>query len=381
MAHEPRLAALAERLRCVMAQAGGALPFSRFMEMALYEPELGYYEHARVGRTGDFYTSVSVGPLFGELMALQGAIWFDQLDSIPSEDPAVLNWVEAGAHEGRFAGDFLGWLRNHRPDQYDRIRYTIIEPSRKRREWQRKRLEEFAERVEWTDALPECEGVFFGNELLDAFPIERFGWQRASRSWFRWGVQPCDAGFEWCRMSAGNLAQTPLDGLPGELLEVLPDGYTVECSPAAEAWWAEAASRLQRGWMVTFDYGYEDPDRFRPERERGTLRGYRDHRYVDDVLAEPGSIDLTAHVDFGRIAASGEQVGVRTECLVTQRRFLTGLMATTLKDGSGFGEWTPSRVRQFQTLTHPQHLGHSFRVLVQGRDVAAFGVQSTSGEQ
>jgi SAM-dependent MidA family methyltransferase len=88
---------------------------------------------------------------------------------------------------------------------------------------------------------------------------------------------------------------------------------------------------------------------------------------VDDVLADPGRVDLTAHVDFGRIAVAGESAGLKTECLETQRRFLTWIMAETLKPGVDFGEWTQSRVRQFQTLTHPQHLGHSFRVIVQGR--------------
>lgn len=381
MASDPRLVALADRIRLAMAQAGGALPFSRFMELALYEPELGYYEHARVGRAGDFYTSVSVGPLFGELMALRGMMWFDQLDAVQTAQAGALRWVEAGAHEGRFAADFLGWLRRHRPDRFECIRYTIVEPSRKRRDWQRAALEEFGDRVEWADVVPEFEGVFFGNELLDAFPIERFGWERASGSWFRWGVQSRGAGFGWCRMPAGPLGGTPLDGLPAELLEVLPDGYTVECSPAAEAWWAEASSRLRRGWIVTFDYGYEESDRFRPERERGTLRGYREHRHVDDVLEAPGSIDLTAHVDFGRIAKAGEESGLITECLESQRRFLTGLMAATLEPGAAFGEWTASRVRQFQTLTHPQHLGHSFRVLVQRRVAALFGVQTAHPER
>ena len=381
MPAEPRLAELADRIRLAMAQDGGALPFSRFMELSLYEPELGYYEHARVGRAGDFYTSVSVGPLFGELMALQGALWFDGLEAAGADIGRPLHWVEAGAHEGRFAADFLGWLRRHRPDRYERIRYTIVEPSRRRREWQRATLEKFGDRVEWREALPVFEGVFFGNELLDAFPIERFGWERASGSWFRWGVHPRGAAFEWCRMPAGPLGGTPLDGLPAELLGVLPDGFTVECSPAAEAWWRSAASRLRRGWMVTFDYGYEDSDRFRPERERGTLRGYREHRHVDDVLEQPGSIDLTAHVDFGRIAAVGEEAGLVTEGLESQRRFLTGLMAATLKPGATFGEWTAGRVRQFQTLTHPQHLGHSFRVLVQKRNAAFFWVQTAHPER
>jgi SAM-dependent MidA family methyltransferase len=357
-----RSAMLAGLIRVEMDRAGGAVPFARFMELALYAPDLGYYENATVGRKGDFYTSVSVGPLFGELMALQGVSWLEEV-----ERPV---WVEAGAHDGRFAADFLGWMRTKAPSLHARMRYRIVEPSVRRRAWQQQTLKEHGEIVEWSDSVEPFSGVLFGNELLDAFPVERFGWERTTGTWFRWGVQAVGSGFAWCRLPVGPIEGTPVDGLPAELLEVLPDGYTVECSPLAEQWWRNAATALQRGRMVTLDYGYEAAERFRPERTRGTLRGFRAHRFVDDVLADPGCVDLTAHVDFGRIAEIGERAGLATELLETQRRFLTGIMAQTLKAGAGvdFGEWTPSRVRQFQTLTHPQHLGHSFRVLVQKRE-------------
>lgn len=356
-----RSATLAELIRVEMDRAGGAVPFARFMELALYAPGLGYYENAAVGRKGDFYTSVSVGPLFGELMALQGVSWLEEV-----ERPV---WVEAGAHDGRFAADFLGWMRTKAPSLYARMRYRIVEPSARRRGWQQQTLQEHQELVEWSDSVEPFSGVLFGNELLDAFPVERFGWERATATWFRWGVQAVGSGFAWCRLPAGPIEGTPLDGIPAALLEVLPDGYTVECSPAAEQWWRNAATALWKGRMVTCDYGYEAAERFRPERTRGTLRGFRAHRFADDVLADPGCVDLTAHVDFGRVAEMGEAAGLTTELLETQRRFLTGIMAQTLKAGAvvDFGEWTPSRVRQFQTLTHPQHLGHSFRVLVQAR--------------
>jgi SAM-dependent MidA family methyltransferase len=356
-----RSAMLAELIRAEMDRAGGAMPFARFMELALYAQDLGYYENATVGRKGDFYTSVSVGPLFGELMALQAVAWLEEI-----EQPV---WVEAGAHDGRFAADFLGWMRTKAPSLYGRMRYRIVEPSARRRGWQRQTLQEHGEILEWSDSVEPFSGALFGNELLDAFPVERFGWERATGNWFRWGVQADGSGFVWCRLPAAPIGGTPLDGLPAALLEVLPDGYTVECSPLAEHWWGNAATALQRGRLVTLDYGYEAAERFRPERTRGTLRGFRSHRFADDVLADPGCVDLTAHVDFGRIAEVGAGAGLTTELMETQRRFLTGIMAQTLRAGASvdFGEWTPSRVRQFQTLTHPQHLGHSFRVLVQAR--------------
>lgn len=357
-------AVILERIRCEIVAAGGAIPFPRFMEIALYTPGDGYYEGARVGRSGDFYTSVSVGGLFGEMLAFDAAPRLERM--------AAPTWVEAGAHDGRLAADVLGWMQANRPGLHGRMKYRIVEPSARRREWQRATLAAHAGVVDWVedlDALGAFTGEFVANELLDAFPIERLGWDSAARRWYRWGVCLKEGGFGWCRMEEAAGFDSPVAGLPEALLEVLPEGYTVEWSPGAEAWWERLAGLLAEGRLVTADYGYPADDRFRPERTRGTLRGYRQHRLVDDVLADPGSVDLTAHVDFGRIAEAGERAGLATLGLETQRRHLTWILGRTLEGGSGFGEWTASRVRQFQTLTHPQHLGHSFRVLVQARSV------------
>jgi SAM-dependent MidA family methyltransferase len=152
-----------------------------------------------------------------------------------------------------------------------------------------------------------------------------------------------------------------------ELLDVLPDGFTVEISPAAEQWWREAASVLESGRLVTLDYGLTADEFFAPERRAGTVRAYCHHRSGGDVLAHPGEQDITAHVNFTAIQAAGESSGLRTEAFLTQAQFLTGIAARIWKGGASFGEWTPERTRQFQTLTHPEHLGQSFRVLVQSR--------------
>lgn len=364
MTGDERSAVLSGRIREEIREAGGAIPFERFMARALYEPGLGYYEHAEVGRRGDFYTSVSVGSLFGELNAADAVGRFERLAAEGWD--GVWRWVEAGAHDGRFAADFLGWMREHAPEVYGRVRYGIVEPSARRRAWQESTLAAHAGRVEWHETVPEFEGILFSNELLDAFPLDRLGWDRGAGRWFRWGVAE-RGGFVWARLEVEELAGTPVAGLPAELLAVLPDGYTVEWSPGAEAWWRGAVAGLGRGWAVAFDYGYEAGDRFRPERVRGTLRGYRGHRHVDDVLEAPGLSDLTAHVDFGRVEAAGLSAGARTECLENQGRHLTRVLQGVMGRRGGFEEWGPARVRQFQTLTHPQHLGHSFRVLVQER--------------
>jgi SAM-dependent MidA family methyltransferase len=149
----------------------------------------------------------------------------------------------------------------------------------------------------------------------------------------------------------------------------LPDGFTIEVSPAATAWWSQAAVALAQGKLLTIDYGDGDGQFLRPERPQSTLRGYRGHQVAPNLLADPGQQDLTAHVDFSAIRRAGEQAGLQTDALVSQEVFLTRIVRQTWSpEGQGtFGDWTSVRTRQFQTLTHPSYLGRAFRVLIQSR--------------
>lgn len=342
------------------------MPFSRFMELALYCPKLGYYEAKkdRVGRQGDFYTSVSTGSLFGEMLAFQFAEWLGGLDA-GNTRPSI---VEAGAHDGRLARDILTWLQSRRPGLFERLDYSIIEPSESRQEWQRETLRDFP--VHWHagfDSLGGINGIIFSNELLDAFPVHRFGWDARRKKWFEWGVTAKGEAFAWEKMGKAENGFPPsVLNLPNPLLDVLPDHFTIETNPAAEAWWGAAAKSLRYGKLMTLDYGLIDDERFLPSRKDGTLRGFFQHRFADDVLANPGEQDLTAHVNFSAIQRAGEQAGLKTEFFSTQSKFLTRILEKTLRDKS-FGEWTPARTRQFQTLTHPEHLGRAFQVLVQSK--------------
>jgi SAM-dependent MidA family methyltransferase len=149
-------------------------------------------------------------------------------------------------------------------------------------------------------------------------------------------------------------------------LEVLPDGYTIETSPAAENWWREAAGVLARGKLLAIDYGFTAAEMFSPARTRGTLRAYSQHHVTDDLLANPGGQDLTTHVNFSAIQKAGEDAGLTTEFFGSQAKFLVDILATAEKNNS-FGQWNAKQTRQFQTLTHPEHLGRAFRVLIQSR--------------
>jgi SAM-dependent MidA family methyltransferase len=346
------------------------------MERALYCPECGFYEKEKdkVGRAGDFYTSVSVGPLFGELLGFQFALWFAQ------QDLASLRLIEAGAHDGRLAADILNWLKQQRPEIFARTEYCLLEPSPRRRQWQSETLAAFADRVRWADNLtdrtqrhsPAPFTLIFSNELLDAMPLHRFGWDAAKRHWFEWGVAAEGERFVWTRLTPAPLHGAADGGFPElptdpELLDVLPDGFTVEFSPAAEQWWRAAAQSLTDGKLLAFDYGHEATHVLLPERPNGTLRAYRLHKHVEDVLADPGEQDLTAHVNFTRIEQAGRAAGLKTETLETQGQFLTKLVSVAWQPASHFGGWDAKRTRQFQTLTHPEHLGRNFRVLVQSR--------------
>jgi SAM-dependent MidA family methyltransferase len=386
---------------CREAAERRVLPFARFMELALYCPVHGYYETEKdnPGRRGDFYTSVGVGELFGQLLAFQFAEWLQAEVQSPKSKVQI---VEAGAHDGRLAKDILAWLQLKRPKLFEQIEYWVVEPSPRRQKWQKETLKNFAPRVRWfnnchsiasgnsaLDPRPSTlHGIVFSNELLDAMPVHRLGWDAQNKKWFEWGVTVDGDKFVWARIpdtlapQSGERAgaRGSFENLPPELLAALPDGYTIETCPAAESWWREAAKILGHGKLLTIDYGFTADELFSPGRTGGTLRAYFHHQVSNDLLANVGQQDLTAHVNFSAIRAAGESAGLKTETFSTQSQFLTQILEKTLR-GKSFGElvppksdgggsedgWTSAQARQFQTLTHPEHLGRAFRVLIQSR--------------
>jgi SAM-dependent MidA family methyltransferase len=385
------------------------ISFKAFMELALYCPVYGYYERDEdsVGKRGDYFTSVSVGRLFGHLLAFQFAQWTSEYDETP------IQIVEAGAHTGVLARDILEWLREHRGKLFERLDYFFIDPSPERRQWQEKTLAEFGTKTHWARDFNELKGlghaknirgIIFANELLDALPVHRVGWDARERKWFEWGVTWKEGRFAWAQIESvsdgallpGGSGSDPqeqpgleaaraiqvqseaerglfkrqfdgLQELPAELLKVLPDGFTTELCPAAELWWFQAASALERGKLVTLDYGLEAEEFFSPARPDGTLRAYHRHSLSADPLARPGAQDLTTHVNFTAVRKAGESAGLLTESFATQAQFLTGIASQVWKGEFSFGGWTEERTGQFKTLVHPEHLGQKFKVLVQSR--------------
>jgi SAM-dependent MidA family methyltransferase len=304
--------ALTELIRTEIA-ASGPLTFARFMELALYHPVHGYYRRSleQIGCQGDFYTSVSVGPVFGQLLACQFSEWLQELPN------PRFHLLEAGAHDGRLALDILSTLQARQPDLLQRLEYWILE----NQPW-------FEWRVAWE--------------------TRRFVWARGTAPhWTE--IDPVGGGAFW-------------NSLPAELRALLPEGLSIELCPKAQVWWTDAATRLRLGKLLIVDYGLESIEFLAPHRQQGTLRAYQGHRLEADPLLDPGSRDLTAHVNFTALVAAGEKAGLETEFIGAQGAFLTGIAARGLTSLR-----TRSERAQFQTLTHPNYFGQTFRVLIQGK--------------
>lgn len=334
------------------------MTFAHVMERALYDSALGYYGRGprRIGRSGDFFTAVSVGPLYGQLLAHVACdVWKSH------GRPADFTLVEQGAHDGQLAEDIWnGWPNEHKP------RYTIIEPQPAYREAQRARLEPLmGDRVDWVEGVSSFDvhasSFFLSNELLDAFPVHRVRW--TGREWKELHVTPA---LEWTEGELSEAARAEVALLPNDL----PAGYTTEVHPAAVEWMKAMAALPFRGAILIADYGYEAAEYYTPERADGTLRRYFNHRSDGNVLDRLGECDLTAHINFTRLIDTAEAAGLTVERFMDQGRFLTHAATPWLKslDGKPMTSATATALRQFHTLTHPTHMGAAFRMLLLKKD-------------
>lgn len=350
---------LAAKIR-VQIRRSGPLPFASFMGTALYDAAHGYYARGpgRTGRSGDFFTSVSVGPVFGQLMAGQFCEVWEQMGK-----PESFTILERGASDGAFARDVLEWCAAERPDFAAALTYRIDEPLPALAAAQRETLAAFAGRVTW-EFGPPATGVFFANELLDAIPFRRVRF--TAQGWRELCVGLSGDDFTWVETEI-------LDGATRRRVAALgtefPDGYETEVAPAVASEMRLAAAGLEKGALFLVDYGYPAADYYHPSRVTGTYRCYRNHRAHENPFDAVGETDLTAHVDFTFAARAAAGAGCTVLGFLDHARFLTGAAAATLQrmegrmpDAAGM-KW----LRQFQTLTHPSQMGRSFQVLTLGK--------------
>jgi SAM-dependent MidA family methyltransferase len=321
----------------------GPVSFAWFMHQALYHPEHGYYSSGRcaIGRKGDYFTNVSVGPFFGQLLGAQFAEIWKRLGKI---DNFMI--VEQGAHDGQFARDVLESVQKHSPEFFEALRYRIVEPFPVFQDRQSRTLELFRDKIEWRSSLQPFVGVHFSNELLDAMPVRL--------------------------ISNGREKFVGVDGDKFIFVERLVDD-DVKFNEAALGWIALVAAKLQRGYVITVDYGRSDAE------FQGDVQIRARHRNLDSPFEQIGHADITMHVDWPSIAECAQANGLRVAGFTDQHHFLTGIMSELGRVGSPeptAADWSqstlpdsPKAKRELQTLLHPEMLGRAFQVLALEKNV------------
>ena len=355
-AHSARLV---DRIHDVIDAQAGWINFERFMEMALYEPGLGYYSagSSKLGAGGDFVTAPEVSSLFSRCLATQCAEILQHVSG-----GAIL---EFGAGSGVMAADLLNELgaQGALPE-----RYFILEVSADLRERQqalvRERAPAHAARVEWLDRLPEeFRGVVLANEVLDALPVQRFrirGDQVTSL-----GVTWQLGRLDWSETIADPELEAAVRRIETNVGERMPDGYTSEINLRLAPWIAGVAAALREGVALFIDYGLPQRQYYRSARREGTLLCHFRHRFHDDPLINVGVQDIGAWVDFTAVAEAASTAGLKVAGFATQAHFLIGngldkLMAPIANDEIA------SRVqlaRQAMLLTLPGEMGERFKVI------------------
>ena len=357
--------------------AHGPVTFKWFMQQALYHPQYGYYGsgRARIGREGDFYTSVTVGKLFGELMAKQMEEMWLHMGS-----PAGFAIVEQGAHAGQFASDVLQWMKSFSGELYESVKYWIVEPNPLLQQEQQAQLAAFPRnKVRWCESLSAFEvgslcGVHVSNELLDAFPVHLVTW--ADGIWQENFVDLGGKDFHFVYgPPSNNQLRAHLDRLPK------PDAsrgrivYRTEVNLAALRWVQDIAKVMGQGYVLVVDYGYPRDVYYAAERTEGTLAGYREHQRTANPLREVGESDLTAHVDFTSLAEQGEACGLQVNGYCDQHHFMVGIGEQQLLAVERMlTDMTPELlhfVRSFKTLMHPAAMGMAFKFLCLQKNLPA----------
>jgi SAM-dependent MidA family methyltransferase len=339
-----RATPLTEIIDAALQQAGGWLPFDRFMALALYAPGLGYYanDSRKFGRMpasgSDFVTAPEMTPLFGRTLAVQVAEALRQT--------ATHEVWEFGAGTGALAAQLL--------DALDAMgagveRYRIVDLSGALRARQQQGLARHAHKVEWLDELPPTlRGVVVGNEVLDAMPVQLL--LRRAGQWHERGVvRREEGGYAWADRPT---ALRPPIEVPG------PHDYLTEIHPQAEAFIATLADRLQQGAAFFIDYGFPEAEYYHPQRHMGTVMCHRGHRADDDPLSDVGAKDITAHVNFSGIALAGQAAGLEVLGYCSQARFLLNAGILPMMGEAALAERTMAA-----RLIHEHEMGELFKVI------------------
>ncbi len=351
----------------------GPIRFSRYMELCLYEPELGYYSlaHEQFGKAGDFYTSSDVHAVFGRLLARQFEEMWRALDS-----PPRLDLIELGPGRGLFARDVLDWSAQQFPGFFAAVRYGLVEQSAGLRARLAERLADHIadgvasgqanvfDSLEAAASQADDSVIVFGNEFLDALPVEVVDSRGAVR-----------VGVEGERFVESFVPASPEETEFLDRHGVHPEeGGRVEVPLAAMAWMDRIAEVFagRRGFLVLIDYGYTREEQL-AGRHRDTLMTYRRHQAGASPYEAPGEQDITAHVNFTALQARGTAAGVDFVALLTQTQFLIGIgEETQFADAFQQCKLPQERAKvalQLKHLISPEGMGETFQVLLMSRGV------------
>ncbi len=351
---------LGSKIATEIASQGGWIAFSRYMEMALYEPGMGYYSAGahKLGAGGDFTTAPELSPLFGA--AIVSAI-LPVLEGLKAQGlPAKI--LEFGAGTGKLAESILTRL-NDLGFQLDG--YDIIEISPDLTQRQQERLHKLAAELElstkcsWLSSLTEnFKGVILANEVIDAIPCDAIIYQNGF--WYWYGVSFAEDKFFWKTGKPVEQALLPESLLSGNFSE----GYVTELHPQANAWIRQIAKQLDAGLFLTFDYGFPESEYYHPQRIEGTLIAHHRHHAIQDPFYLPGLCDLTTHVEWAQIARSALAENVDDVYLTNQAAFLLdagiGDIALEIGDPSNPETFLPIS-NSLQKLLSEAEMGELFK--------------------
>lgn len=372
-AQRAQLAAVRASLQRSIAGRGGWIGFDEYLEQVLYAPGLGYYSAgaAKFGAAGDFITAPELSPLFGGAIARQCA-------PLLREGGDVL---ELGAGSGALAEVLLTRLQALGAAP---TRYLILETSADLRSRQRERLARLPAalrgRIEWLDALPPqpLRGMILANEVADALPFQCFG-ARAD-GFDEWGVALDEKGDPaWSQRPAAGPLLAELERIESTLGSKFAPGYRGEVCLRADAWITALAAVLEQGGMLLFDYGFGRAELYHPQRSAGTLRCFHRHRAHDDPFLYPGLQDISAWVDFTRLAEAASDAGLDVAGYCTQAAFLLGGGIESELEAAPDAITRARLASEARQLLLPGEMGESFKALLLTRGdvppMAGFGVQ------
>jgi len=339
----------------------GPIPFARFMELALYHPEHGYYASGRasIGRRGDFFTNVSVGPLFGKLLAAQFAEIWEKLGR-----PGEFTIVEQGAHDGVFAADVLSALRQSSEECFAAISYVILEPFRVWRERQQQHLRSFSAKISWLESIAQLRpfvGVHFSNELFDSLPVHLIVSGGIAKNGTDWKEKLVAVAGDSFAFTTANVSRSKLRL---DQMRFFPPGFETEVSVAAPKLIREIALKLSRGVILTIDYGFVRGEFYALDRNEGSLQIRAKQKKLSSSFQQIGRADISTHVEWTGLAEAALSSGAKPIGFTDQHHFLTGIVSEFFPKM----EFDAPERRALQTLLHPEMLGRNFQILALGKN-------------